>query len=105
MLEIADFLQCSMKEIRTSSKNPQYRIRTTNVFSNTRVERYLTTFPLFGKKSLDFLDWLKIFALFQSGRYKHKEGIEQARKIKEGMNDRRICIVWDHLQHFYHLEK
>jgi hypothetical protein len=107
MLEIADFFQCSMKEIRTSSKNPQYRIRTTNVFSNTRVEGYLTTFPLFGKKSLDFLDWLKILALFQSGRYKHKEGIEEARKIKERMNDRRTCFVWEHLQHFYHyhLEK
>ncbi len=105
MQEIAEFLQCSMKEVRTTSNFPQYRVRTTNTSSNSILEKYLTVFPLFGKKRLDYLDWIKVFVLFQNGRYKHKEGIDAARQIKEGMNNRRTCFVWDHLQDFYHLEK
>lgn len=105
MLEIADCFQCLVKEIRTSTKSPQYRIRTTNIVSNTLVQNYLTKFPLFGKKHLDYLDWLQILVVFQRGRYRHKEGIELARKRKERMNDRRTDFVWDHLQSFYHLEK
>jgi hypothetical protein len=103
MSEIADFFKCSFKEIRASS--PQYIIRSQNVLSNTLIEGYLTTFPLFGKKRLDYLDWLKVFACFKSGRVKHNEVIKGARLIKEGMNDRRTEFVWDHLQNFYRLEK
>jgi hypothetical protein len=54
MKEISDFLNCSLKEIRTTSSNPQYRVRTLNSQSNLLLD-YLTAYPLKGKKYLDFL--------------------------------------------------
>ena len=65
-----------------------------NVLSNTLVQNYLTKFPLFGKKHLDYLDWLQILVVFQRGRYRHKEGIELARKIKERRGAIDVLILY-----------
>lgn len=42
MLDIATFLACSIKEVRTNSEHPQYRVRTKNLASNIILESYLT---------------------------------------------------------------
>jgi hypothetical protein len=54
MKEISDFLNCGLKEIRTETKNPQYRVRTLNSKSNLKLINYLTIYPLQGKKHLDY---------------------------------------------------
>jgi hypothetical protein len=54
--EIAISLYSVVKPIRIDSKNPQYRIRTTNLKANLAVVDYLTKYPLFGTKFLDFND-------------------------------------------------
>jgi hypothetical protein len=54
--EIAKLFLCTVKPIRLEKANPQYRIRTTNIKGNLSVIDYLTKYPLFGTKFLDFQD-------------------------------------------------
>lgn len=61
--EIALNFESVVKSIRNDSKNPQYRIRTTSLKANLAVVNYLTKYPLFGTKFLDFKNWVKVVKL------------------------------------------
>jgi hypothetical protein len=54
--EIAISFESSVKFIRSESDNPQYRVRTTSLKGNLAVVNYLTFYPLFGTKYLDYKD-------------------------------------------------
>ncbi len=104
--EIAISLYSVVKPIRIDSNNPQYRIRTTNLKANLAVIDYLTKYPLFGTKFLDFNDWAKVvgvFATVKKGSFNHKDNMDYVKQIKSNMNDKRTVFVWDHLQNFYNL--
>lgn len=88
MSEIAVFLGSISKEFRKDTKFPQYRIRTTNLASNIKLENYLNNFPLFSSKHLNYLDWLKILQFFKNIDPIHKS-IDEIRQIKHGMNNQR----------------
>ena len=103
--EIAFSLNCLVKPIRKDTDNPQYRIRTTNIKSNLAVANYITKYPLFGSKFLDYKDWVKVVELFNQNYFKHKLNMDYVKGIKSGMNDKRNIFVWDHLQKFYNLNK
>jgi hypothetical protein len=100
---IAKMLLTSVKEIRINTKNPQYRLRTTNLSGNMELENYLNSFPLFGTKHLDSLDWMKVINFFKQGLHKNNLGNAQDQiiQIKQQMNDKRTVFNWDHLQKFY----
>lgn len=102
--DIAEFLNTTVKVIRTNRINPEYRVRTVNLKGNTILEDYLSTFPLFGCKYLDCLDWLLVLSLFKSGKVDHKLNIDNVLKIKLRMNDKRTIYIWDHLKNFYSLD-
>ena len=53
---IAEFLGVKVNPIREDQKNPQYRVRTSTVASNTRLAKYLSIYPLLGTKLMDFKD-------------------------------------------------
>ena len=103
--DIAKYLNTTVKEIRTDRKHPEYRVRTVNLKGNIILENYLSTFPLYGCKYLDCLDWLKVLSLFKSGKVDHKFNMDNVLKIKLGMNDKRTIYIWDHLKNFYNLDK
>lgn len=103
--DIASSIGSLVKSIRNDSNNPQYRVRTTNLKSNITVVSYLTKYPLFGTKFLDYKDWVKVVELFEKGSFNHKDNINYVKSIKSGMNDKRTIFVWDHLQNFYNLSK
>ena len=107
MNEISKFLNCSFKEIRIDSKNPQYRIRTLNSNSNLQLINYLTIYPLKGKKHLDYISWLKIANFFINGgkAVSHKDLLPIAKESKSQMNDNRKIFTWDHLAEFYNIEE
>jgi hypothetical protein len=67
--DIAIFLDSSINEIRTSSKHPQYRLRNISLASNIKLESYLNKYPLFSRKYLNSLDWLKIIEFKKIGKY------------------------------------
>jgi hypothetical protein len=103
--EIAKLLITSVKSIRMNTLHPQYRVRTTNIRANIVLENYLSVYPLFGIKYLDYIDWLKVLSLFKNGEHKNKTGIEKLNFIKLNMNDKRTIFIWDHLKNFYKLEE
>lgn len=111
MKEISEFLNCSLKEIRITSRrsNPQYRVRTLNSNSNLILINYFENYPLQGKKYLDYISWLEIakeFILYKDkGKVNHKLLIYRAKIIKNQMNDKRSIFTWDHLMNFYNIEK
>lgn len=103
--EVAIVLKSVVKSIRSGSENPQYRVRTTSLAANTEVISYLTKYPLFGSKFLDYKDWSKVAVLFAKGSFDHKLNLGYVKQIKFQMNDNRTIFVWDHLQNFYNLNK
>lgn len=42
--------------------------------------------PIIGVKSEDFYDWVKVAELMKNNKHRTPEGLDQIRKIKEGMN-------------------
>lgn len=54
LANIAEFLNCSLKNTRENTSHPQYRLRTMNLESNLKLVNYLNEFPLFGSKHLDY---------------------------------------------------
>lgn len=96
---IAYLLLTTVKDIRSYSNYPQYRVRTTSLKANLILEEYLSKFPLFGTKYLDFVSWIKVLSYFKSGN--HMENITDISKIKNNMNDNRTIYNWDHLHYFY----
>lgn len=52
---IAIMFKTVVKEIRSSSSTPEYRVRTVSVQGNLCVKEYLINYPLFGTKHLDSL--------------------------------------------------
>ena len=108
--DIANNIESLVKPIRNDRKNSQYRIRTTNIKANLAIVNYLTKYPLFGTKFLDFKDWVKVVQLFreikqQGGCFNHTHNMDYVKQIKSNMNDRRTVFVWDHLKNFYSLNK
>ena len=101
---IAKFLLTSVKPIKVEKSNSQYRIRTISLKGNLALENYLNSFPLFGKKYLDYKDWIKVLDYFKLGRIKHKIYIEEIISIKSCLNDARTVFTWDHLNKFYNLD-
>ena len=105
MTDISEFLISSLKEIRVTSSKPQYRIRTLNSNSNLILINYLKSYPLQGKKFLDFISWLEIAEVFINGKVDHKKLLPLAKEIKSQMNDNRQLFTWNHLNNFYNIEK
>lgn len=102
--EIAIMFDTTVKETRSSSSNPEYRVRTVNVKGNLNVQNYLINYPLFGSKHLDSISWMNILDLFVKGEHKTQAGKAKIVEVKSTMNDRRTLFTWDHLQNFYSLK-
>lgn len=103
--EIALSFESLVKSTRNNSKYPQYRVRTTNLKGNLAVVNYLTKYPLFGTKFLDYKDWVKVVELFNQSSFNHKLNMNYVKLIKSHINDNRTIFVWDHLRNFYNLNK
>lgn len=101
---IAEFLKVSLKITRENTPNPQYRLRTTNIESNSILEKYLKEYPLFGSKYLDHLDWLEAFDLFRLRFRSSEENVTKILRLKSQMNDKRTNFTWNHLKNFYKLD-
>lgn len=99
-----------LKSIREERSLPQFRVRTQNSESNLKVITYLKAFPLMGVKALDFGSWCEIAGVFieakRAGeRVNHKSIFEKAKATKGEMNKARKVFSWNHLAHFYNIEK
>lgn len=101
MQKIAEFLHITVKLNARKNRNKEYLIRTTNKKSNDILVNYLTKFPLFSSKYLDYLDWYKVYKLYNPKLKHTKENIKIITLSKSSMNNSRIYFNWDHLNKFY----
>jgi hypothetical protein len=53
---IGKFLLCKVNVTKSTSKNPQYRVRTISLMGNIDLKNYLNSYPLFSSKRLDYID-------------------------------------------------
>ena len=102
--DIAEFLGCSLKNIRENTQNPLFRLRTLNLKSNLILIDYLNKYSLYGSKYLDFYNWNKIVSLFNPKFKYSQENIDYVLELKKEMNDKRTNFTWNHLQNFYNLD-
>lgn len=103
--KIAYIIHSTVKMIRQTKPNKEYRVRTTNMKGNSVCKQYLQKYPLFGTKFLDFQDWCIVLQFFEKNLHKNKSFYNQIVQIKQQMNHNRTSYRWDHLKNFYHLEK
>jgi LAGLIDADG endonuclease/Cytochrome C and Quinol oxidase polypeptide I len=100
---IANFLCTSVKEIRITRPNSEYRVRTVNIKGNLILKNYLGIFPLFSSKYLNYKDWIKVLDYMINKEDIKRESIDKIIRIKSQMNTNRRDYNWDHLQNFYNL--
>jgi len=105
MLEMSKFINTNLGT-NTRKKRPnylEYRIRSTKLENNLIIISYLNKFKLFSSKYLNYLDWVIVINIIKEKKHKTIEGIDQIRRIKDGMNNKRTIFIWDHLQNFHNL--
>jgi hypothetical protein len=93
----------NIKRIKKDFTEFSYEVRTTRKESSDKLINYLSLYPLFSSKFLDFSDWSEVHKIRISKDYKKKttEGISKLISLKNGMNNLRTHFNWDHLDNFY----
>lgn len=108
MTEIANFL--SVSNVTSINRNKPnyiekvYEVRTVKRLSCEELINYMSKYPLYSSKYLDFLDWAKIHDINKSKGYKTIEGTNRLLELKGGMNSLRSNFDWAHLDNFYKYE-
>lgn len=96
MHKISSFLSTNLK-FRTKAN--QYWIRTNSLESNLKLIEYLTKYPLFSSKYMDYIAWKEVIEFIKNREQKEK--LNEILKLKESMNSKRTFFNWDHLNKFY----
>jgi hypothetical protein len=78
-----------------------YEVRTVKRESCEKLINYLSKYPLFSSKYLDFLCWSEIHEINKSKLYKTLEGTNKLISLKSKMNTSRTEFDWKHLDNFY----
>ena len=86
------------KKVKRSS---EYNIRTTNYKSNSILVNYLSNYPLFSSKYLDYKDWSLVYNLYTPRLNHTPSNIKIIKWVRENINDSRTYFNWDHLKNFY----
>jgi len=103
---IAEYLEVKVS-IYQKKKTPnsiELTVKTQSIKSNDILTNYLTKFPLWSSKFLNYSDWLIAIDLFKKvykTKNKSEEVYTEIKRIKGGMNDNRVNFNWDHLLKFY----
>nr|YP_010119096.1 LAGLIDADG endonuclease domain-containing protein [Erysiphe necator]QQY98209.1 LAGLIDADG endonuclease domain-containing protein [Erysiphe necator] len=78
-----------------------YEVRTNKKTSCDLLIKYLSVYPLFSSKHLDFLDWREFHRIRLSREYLTIEGTSKLIYLKNSMNTKRTQFNWDSLNNFY----
>jgi len=105
MQTIADFLDVSKVNLihrtKTNYFEEAFEVRTVKRESCQKLINYLSKYPLYSSKYLDFLSWSEIHEINKSKLYKTLEGSNQLLNLKSKMNTSRAEFDWKHLDNFY----
>jgi hypothetical protein len=97
---IADWLKVSLI-LRKFNNHSQFNITTTNNVSNDILIDYLTHYPLFTSKYLNYLDWVRAYKLVNEKKDKNPEIYKEIKNLKLNMNKNRKIFLWEHLTNCY----
>ena len=75
--------------------------KTTKDLSCDILINYLTKFPLFSSKHLDFLDWSEVHHIRIYKKYQSLDGTSKLISLKNSMNTNRTQFNWESLNRFY----
>ena len=78
-----------------------YEIRTDRRVSCAILINYLSRYPLFSSKYLDYLAWEQIHNLNVSREYRTIDGTKRLQCLKASINTLRTVFNWDHLNSIY----
>jgi hypothetical protein len=95
MTLIAESLGVKLRTTPSSGKT-YYRVYAGSEHSWAILSSYLLELPLFGSKRLNFLDAQKCHKMVLEGRHLTEEGREEARALKNGMNNSRTVFQSTH---------
>jgi hypothetical protein len=105
MTEIANFLNVSnlitINRIKSNYIENAYEVRTVKRLSCELLINYLTKFPLYSSKFLDYLNWVKIHEINKFKGYKSVEGTNHLLELKGSMNTLRSKFDCKHLDNFW----
>lgn len=96
MQGIADFLLVKLYQRTIKNKYQQFRINTSNRYSNQILIDYLNIFPLLSSKYLDFKDWETGNKIYVNKLHRNLTQYEKIRSLKYNMNNRRTLFTWFH---------
>ena len=88
-------------ELNTSLHNEGVEYYIISVTSPAKLKtliKYLDTYSLFSSKLLNYLDFKSCVNLMLSREHLTKQGRDQIKLIKAGMNRKRTYYIWDHLE-------
>lgn len=101
MLEIGEYFGVNVLSRRRSigeAVYESYMLMLTRKDSILKLEEYLNNYPLYSSKFLDYKDWKDLLNIVEKGDHKSKEGLENCKRLKSGINKGRIRFNWDHLE-------
>lgn len=105
MEKIREFLDVKavseIKRVKKDYTELSYEVRTTKISSFNLLINYLSRYPLFSSKQLDFLVSCEIHRIRLSKQYKTSEGTSKLICLKNSMNTKRTQFNWDSLNSFY----
>ena len=103
---IAEYLEVKVSTYQRK-RTPNFTeltVKTQSIKCNDLLINYLTKYPLWSSKFLNYSDWLIAIDLFKkvyNTKNKSEEVFNEIKIIKGGMNEKRVKFTWDHLLKFY----
>jgi hypothetical protein len=78
-----------------------YEIRTLKKESNQILINYLTKYPIFSSKYLEYINWKEIYNIKVNKENNTIEGTNRLVLLKSSKNNKRTYFNWDHLNNFW----
>jgi hypothetical protein len=82
---------------RGAIKGSSYTVTVAKISSLSLVIQYLSLFPLFSSKRLNYLDWKAVTEMVQNREHLTPEGFLKIKAKKNSMNNHRTEFNWDFL--------
>lgn len=94
---IASALGVSLNRSIHNENIEYFIVSASSAKSRELIVNYLSQFPLYSSKRLNYLDWLECHFLIKNKSHTTLEGRKTALNLKLGMNSKRTYYNWDHL--------
>ena len=118
MEALAHFLLSNLKSLQRKGKGTSFRalaqdegprsktrVRKSSLAGNLVLISYLTSFPLFGSKRLDYFDWCQSVELVAKGNHQTTQALASMKRLKTNMNNNLLFLHGNTLSTYINLKK